>query len=281
VAPPPAIPSTDADTAGPAHQAVSIDYGTEGHVTTITINRPETRNALDMAHFQALAQAWARFRDDPEARVAVITGVDDVFFTGADLKKFIPELTGELPRPAGWDETDAIHAVLHDFPLFKPVIAAVNGICLGGGMVLLGCTDIRLASADARFAVMEPKRGLFAGGGPTVRFPRQMPWAHAMELLLAADMVSAERAMAMGLLNAVAPRTELLEAAYGYAHRIAANAPLAVAATKQSVVEGLALRLDEAFGNEARLDEMVAASEDAAEGARAWAENRPPVWRGR
>ena len=154
---------------------MSIDYATDGPVVTITINRPETRNALDMAHFQSLAQAWVRFQDNAEARVAIITGVDDAFFTGADLKKFIPQLTGELPHPAGWDESDAIHAVLHDFPLYKPVIAAVNGVCLGGGMVLLGCTDIRVASSGARFAVMEPKRGLFAGGGPTVRFPRQMP----------------------------------------------------------------------------------------------------------
>jgi enoyl-CoA hydratase len=260
---------------------VSIDYAADGSVVTITINRPETRNALDMAHFQSLAQAWVRFRDDAEARVAIITGVDDVFFTGADLKKFIPELTGELPRPAGWDESDAIHAVLHDFPLYKPVIAAVNGVCLGGGMVLLGCTDIRVASSRARFAVMEPKRGLFAGGGPTVRYPRQMPWAHAMELLLTADMISADRALAMGVLNAVAAPGDLLRAAHDYARRIAVNAPLAVAATKQSVLEGMALPVDAAHRNEARLRHLVRASDDATEGVTAWAEKRPPVWWGR
>jgi enoyl-CoA hydratase len=260
---------------------VSIDYAADGAVVTITINRPETRNALDMAHFQSLAGAWVRFRDDAEARVAIITGVGDVFFTGADLKKFIPELTGELPRPAGWDESDAIHAVLHDFPLFKPVVAAVNGVCLGGGMVLLGCTDIRVASSTARFAVMEPKRGLFAGGGPTVRFPRQMPWAHAMELLLTADMISADRALAMGVLNAVAAPGELLEAAHDYARRIAVNAPLAVATTKRSVLEGMARPVEAAHRNEARLRDLVGASDDASEGVTAWAEKRPPVWRNR
>lgn len=260
---------------------MSIEYAADGAVVTITINRPETRNALDMAHFQSLAQAWARFRDDAEARVAIITGVEDVFFTGADLKKFIPELTGELPRPVGWDEAEAIHAVLHDFPLFKPVVAAVNGVCLGGGMVLLGCTDIRVASSTARFAVMEPKRGLFAGGGPTVRYPRQMPWAHAMELLLTADMISAERALAMGVLNAVAAPGELLKAARDYARRIAVNAPLAVAATKQSVLEGMARPVEAAQRNEDRLRDLVGASDDAAEGVTAWAEKRPPVWRGR
>jgi enoyl-CoA hydratase len=260
---------------------MSIDYTRQGHIVTITINRPETRNALDMAHFQSLAQAWARFRDDEAARVAVITGVDDVFFTGADLKKFVPELTGELPRPAGWDQDDGLHAVLHQFPIYKPIITAVNGLCVGGGMVLLSSTDIRVASPAARFAIMEPKRGLFAGGGTTVRYPRQMPWAHAMELLLTADLVSAERAMLMGVLNDVVAADRLLEAAYDYADRIAANAPLAIAATKQAALEGLALELEAAYENEARLNDMVFASQDAKEGPLAFAEKRPPVWQGR
>jgi enoyl-CoA hydratase len=262
-------------------RAVSIDYTQEGHVVTITLNRPETRNALDMAHFQALKQAWIRFRDDNGARVAVITGVNDEFFTGADLKQFIPEITGEVARPEGWDRFDAIHAVLHRFPIFKPIIAAVNGLCVGGGMVLLGSTDIRVATTDARFAIMEPKRGLFAGGGTTVRFPRQMSWPHAMELLLTADMVSAERALAMGVLNQVVARPDLLDAAYDYAHRIAANAPLAVAATKRAALEGLELDIDAAYDNEERLSDTVFASEDAKEGPRAFAEKRAAVWQGR
>jgi enoyl-CoA hydratase len=260
---------------------MSIEYTIHDHIATITINRPETRNALDMAHFQALAQAWERFRDDDEARVAVVTGVDDVFFTGADLKKFVPELTGELPRPEGWVQEDAMHAVLHHLPIYKPVIAAVNGLCIGGGMVLLSSTDLRVASPEARFAIMEPRRGLFAGGGTTVRYPRQMAWAHAMELLLTADMVEAERAMTMGLVNAVVPRDHLLAAAYDYGHRIAANAPLAVAATKQAALEGLALDLEAAYENENRLNDLVFASEDAKEGPLAFAEKRAPVWQGR
>jgi enoyl-CoA hydratase len=260
---------------------MSIDYTRQGHIATITINRPETRNALDMAHFQSLAQAWGRFRDDDDARVAVVTGVDDVFFTGADLKTFIPELTGESPRPEGWNQSDAIDAVLHHFPIYKPIIAAVNGLCVGGGMVLLSSTDIRLASSGARFALMEPKRGLFAGGGPTVRYPRQMPWAYAMELLLTADLVGAERALRMGLLNDVVAPAELMDTAYAFADRIAANGPLAIAATKQAALEGLALDLEAAYENETRLSDMVFASEDAKEGPAAFAEKRTPVWRGR
>jgi len=260
---------------------VSIDYTLDAHIATITINRPETHNSLDMEHFRDLAHGWAAFRDDSSAWVAVITGVGQDFCTGADLKKFIPELTGDLPQPEGWDKVDAIHAVLHRFPVYKPIVAAVNGTCVAGGFEMLSSTDVRVAVPDARFAVMEPKRGLFAGGGSTVRLPRQMPYAFAMELLLTADMVDAERALAMGLINRVVPAGQLMDTAYDYAERIAANAPLAVFATKQSAVEGLALDLESAYQNETRHSDRVFATEDAKEGPRAFAEKRPPRWQGR
>jgi enoyl-CoA hydratase len=129
--------------------------------------------------------------------------------------------------------------VLRNFDLDKPVIAAVNGFCTAGGMEMLGGTDIRVACPEAKFAVMEPKRGLFAGGGTTVRLPRQIPWPLAMEFLLCADLIPAERAYAMGLLNAVVPKDQLLDTAYEFARRITANAPLAVQATKKSALLGL------------------------------------------
>jgi enoyl-CoA hydratase len=260
---------------------VSIDYALRGHIVTITINRPEARNSLDMAHFRDLAYAWANFRDDSNAWVAVITGVGPDFCTGADLKKFIPELTGDLPQPDGWNKDDAIHAVLHRFPVYKPIVAAVNGVCVAGGFEMLGSTDIRVAVPEARFAVMEPKRGLFAGGGSTVRLPRQVPYALAMELLLTADMVDAERALAMGLINRVVPADQLMDAAYDYAERIVANAPLAVSATKQSAVEGLALDLESAYANETRHSDRIFETQDAKEGPRAFAEKRPPRWQAR
>jgi enoyl-CoA hydratase len=260
---------------------VSIDYRLDEHIATITINRPETRNSLDMAHFRDLAHAWAAFRDDDGAWVAVITGVGRDFCTGADLKQFIPELTGDLPKPAGWNKDDAIHAVLHRFPVYKPIVAAVNGTCVAGGFEMLTSTDVRVAVPDARFAVMEPKRGLFAGGGSTVRLPRQVPYPLAMELLLTADMVDAERALAMGLVNRVVPANELMDTAYDFATRIAANAPLAVFATKQSAVEGLGLDLKSAYDNETRHSDRVFETEDAKEGPRAFAEKRAPRWRAR
>ncbi len=260
---------------------MSIDYQQDAHIVTITINRPESRNSLDMAHFRDLAHAWAAFRDDTNAWVAVITGVGRDFCTGADLKQFIPELTGELPQPAGWKAVDAVHAVLHRFPVYKPIIAAVNGVCVAGGLEMLGSTDIRVAVPEARFAVMEPKRGLFAGGGSTVRLPRQMPYAFAMELLLTGDMVDAQRALAMGLINRLVASEQLMDTAYDYAERIAANAPLAVWATKQSAVEGLALDLRAAYANETRHSDRIFATEDAKEGPRAFAEKRPPRWQAR
>src|SRR5258707_15091257 len=234
-----------------------------------------------MEHFRDLAYAWANFRDDASAWVAVITGVGPDFCTGADLKKFIPELTGDLPKPEGWNKDDAIHAVLHRYPVYKPIVAAVNGVCAAGGFEMLGCTDIRVAVPEARFAVMEPKRGLFAGGGSTVRLPRQIPYALAMELLLTADMVDAQRALAMGLINRIVAADQLMDVAYDYAERIAANAPLAVYATKQSAVEGLALDLESAYANETRHSDRVFETEDAKEGPRAFAEKRPPLWQAR
>ena len=129
--------------------------------------------------------------------------------------------------------------------------------------------------------MIEPKRGLFAGGGTTVRLPRQIPYPLAMELLLTADMVDAERALAIGLINRVVAADQLMDAAYDYAERIAANAPLAVYATKQSAVEGLALELEAAFDNETRHSDRVFATEDAKEGPRAFAEKRPPRWHAR
>ena len=223
------------------------------HIVLITIDRPEAKNSADMEHFKLLREAWERFDADDDAWVAIITGVGDAFFTGADLKRYIPEITkfqdqvkqglateGDgVPEINGYRMDDGVKAVLRNVELYKPVIAAVNGFCTAGGMEMLGGVDLRIACPEAKFAVMEPKRGLFAGGGTTVRLPRQIPWAQAMEMLLCADLIPAERAYQMGLLNAVVPREALLDTAYAFARRITENAPLAVQATKRSALQGL------------------------------------------
>ncbi|HEY1740123.1 MAG TPA: enoyl-CoA hydratase-related protein [Acidimicrobiia bacterium] len=316
-----------------------VHYETrEEHIVLITIDRPEARNSADMEHFKQLREAWERFRDDGDAWVAIITGVGDAFFVGADLKSYIPQITklaqeiGENGRDEidGYRLDDGTKAVLRDFPLSKPVIAAVNGFCTAGGMEMLGGTDLRVCCPEAKFAVMEPKRGLFAGGGTTVRLPRQIPWPMAMEFLLCADLIPAARAYEMGLVNAVVPRDELIDTALAFARRITANAPLAVQATKASALAGLyvddhfvhtskrALRsvldaltavadaldhsladaasearlaiagaeqavkeLRSAFQQESSYSNSVFRSDDAKEGPKAFAEKRPPIWKGR
>jgi len=264
---------------------VSIDVLKEPGLHVITINRPERRNALDLEHFGALADAWIDFRDDADARVAIITGTGRDFCVGADLKSFVPMVTDNIDELAsGKSEIRAdagLVAVLREFELFKPVIAAVNGTCTAGGMEMLLGTDIRIASPDARFGVAEPKRGLFPGGGTTVRLPRQIPFPWAMEILLTAEFIDADTAARMGIVNRVVPAENLLVEARAVAARIMENAPLAVQAVKQSVLTGLRMNLKEAFEQELMHAAKVFMTEDAKEGPRAFAEKRAPVWKAR
>jgi enoyl-CoA hydratase len=269
---------------------VPIDYeSTDDHIVWITIDRPHARNSLDMDHFAQLRGAWDRFNEDDEAWVAIVTGVGDAFCTGADLKTYIPQVT-EMQRRMASEKTDVIDgyrlddgvkAVLRGVKIYKPIIAAVNGVCVAGGMEMLGGCDLRVAVPEATFAVMEPKRGLFAGGGTTVRLPRQIAFPAAMEFLLCADRIPADRAFAMGLLNEIVPAEELRDAALRYAHRITANGPFAVRKTKESVLLGLATDMREAYKIESAISAEVFSSQDAIEGPKAFAEKRPPRWTGR
>ncbi len=261
----------------------------DGHVARITIDRPEARNALDLHHFRDLANAWRRFRDDPDDWVAVITGVEHSFMAGADLKTYIPQITAlhEQISAGGIDEIDGCKlrdgtdAVLRSLKIYKPIIAAVNGACVAGGMEMLGGVDIRIATERATFGVMEPKRGLFAGGGTTVRLPRQLAFPAAMEFLLTAEAFPAARALELGLLNEIVDEADLAERALWWAGRINVNAPLAVQATKESVLRGLAVDQREAYKIESELAATIFSSEDAKEGPRAFAEKRDPRWTGR
>ena len=261
----------------------------DGHVARITIDRPEARNSLDLHHFRDLANAWRRFRDDPEDWVAVVTGVPGEFMTGADLKTYIPQITalqeqiqsGEVDEIDGCRLRDGTDAVLRSLKIYKPIIAAVDGPCVAGGMEMLGGIDIRVATERATFGVMEPKRGLFAGGGTTVRLPRQIAFPAAMELLLTAEAFPASRALDLVLLNEIVATDALADRALWWAGRITANAPLAVQATKESVLRGLAVDQREAYKIETELAGKVFSSEDAKEGPKAFADKREPVWKGR
>ncbi len=259
------------------------------HIVRITIDRPEARNSLDMDHFKQLRLAWERFGEDDDAFVAVITGVGPDFCVGADLKTYIPQITklSSTMKETGVTEIDGYRlddgtkAVLRNVKLYKPIVAAINGTCVAGGMEMLGGCDLRVAADTATFGVMEPKRGLFAGGGTTVRLPRQIPYPAAMELLLCADQVPAQRAYEMGLLNEVCAPGQVMERALDYARRITANGPFAVRKTKESVLTGLAVDMKEAYRIESALSSEVFSSEDAVEGPKAFAEKRPPVWKNR
>jgi enoyl-CoA hydratase len=261
----------------------------DDHIVVITIDRPEARNSLDLHHFRDLAKAWRDFRDDEDAWLAIITGVPGQFMSGADLKTYIPQITelakqigsGDVKEIDGCRLDDGTKAVLRNVKLYKPIIAAIDGPCVAGGMEMLGGVDIRIATPKAVFGVMEPKRGLFAGGGTTARLPRQLAFPAAMEFLLTAEAFPASRALELGLLNEIVEPDQLMERALEWAARICANAPVAVQATKESVIRGLSGTLEDAYGIEAELSKVVFATEDAKEGPLAFKEKRPPNWQGR
>jgi enoyl-CoA hydratase len=261
----------------------------DDHVVVVTIDRPARKNALDLYHFRDLAQAWRDFREDDDLWLAIVTGVDGCFMSGADLKDYIPQITklsaeigaGDVEEIDGCRLSDGTEAVLRNVKLYKPIVAAIDGPCVAGGMEMLGGIDIRIATPRATFGVMEPKRGLFAGGGTTARLPRQIPFPAAMEFLLTAEAFPAERALALGLLNEIVEPDALMDRAFDWARRILANGPLAVRATKESVLRGLSVTLGEAYKIEQELAQLVFASEDAKEGPKAFAEKRPPEWKNR
>jgi enoyl-CoA hydratase len=258
----------------------------DDHILLITIDRPEAKNALDLYHFRDLAKAWRDFGADDDLWLAIITGVNQCFMAGADLKTYIPQITklateigkGEVTEIDGCKLRDGTDSVLRNAKLYKPIIAAVDGPCVAGGMEMLGGIDIRIATANARFGVMEPKQGLFAGGGTTVRLPQQVGFAAAMEFLLTAEPLPAERALELGLLNEIVAPEELMDRAFWWAGRILANGPLAVRATKESVIRGMEVTMKEAYKIESELSQMVFATEDAKEGPKAFAEKRKAKW---
>jgi enoyl-CoA hydratase len=259
---------------------MSVTYEQQGHIALVTIGRPEKRGALNAAGYTALAEAWRRAAATPSVRVAVLTGTGDSFCAGSDLGEFIPSVTGrgsEGERSSNI-ASDGAYAVLRDVDFPKPIVAAVGGPAMGSGMEMLLAADIRLAAPEASFGIPEVRRGLFSGGGSTVRLPRQIPYPLAMEMLLTGRKVTAGEALAWGLINRIVDRADLLDAALETAGLIAANSPTAVQATKRSVLEGLRGSLDEAYAGELRYAAHVFAGPDAIEGPRAFVEKRSAAW---
>jgi enoyl-CoA hydratase/carnithine racemase len=254
-----------------------VRFETEGAVVIITIDRPEVLNALHPAAHREMSAAFDRFRDDPTLRVAIVTGAAErAFCVGTDLKALAA--SGDHSKPP-----TGFAGITHRFDLFKPVIAAVNGMCLGGGVEIVVACDLAVAADDAMFGLPEPLVGLAAlGGGVLQRLPRQMAMKDAMWLVLTAERVSAADAVRLRLINETVPRARLMARAREIAALTLRCAPLSLQASKQVMLQsGRHADLEDAMNARYEAAERMLASDDAVEGPGAFAAKRTPVWRGR
>ena len=242
-----------------------------GRVLVITINRPEARNAFNLAVAKGLAAAMDELDDTAELSVAIVTGAGGNFCAGMDLKAF---MAGEVPairgRGIGFTER----------PPRKPVIAAVEGYALAGGTEIVLATDLVVAAKNAKFGIPEVKRGLVAAGGGLLRLPHRIPYQKALELALTGDSFTADEAAQWGFVNVLTEPGQALEGALALAERITANGPLAVAVTKQVIAKSVDWSEEEMWKKQRELISPVFASKDAMEGATAFAEKRKPNWTG-
>ena len=257
---------------------MALIYEKKDKIAHITINRPEAMNAMDPATYKELSEAWIDVRDDPDIWVAIITGAGDkAFSAGADLKKTI----GRPVEAWHFWQTQEEQILNRGLEVWKPIIAAVNGYCLAGGMTLLLATDIRIAAEHATFGLSEVSRGILPGNGGTQRTIQQLPYPVAMYFLLTGERMNAEDALRAGLINKVVPLSELMTEAERIARRICENAPLAVRAIKELAVRGQYLSIEQGLRLEQAIQRVLSTTDDAKEGPRAFAEKRKPVWKGK
>jgi enoyl-CoA hydratase/carnithine racemase len=267
--------------------AVRLEYPpTHPHVALVTIDRPERANALDPRTLCELAAAWRTTAADPGVRCVVLTGAGDrAFCAGMDMRATIPAAQ-RLARGERIDDEafaglrEAATATLVEFDLGKPLVCAVNGHARAGGFDLMLAAEMRYAVPHATFALEEVALGLYPTGHATVLLARQIPWVHAHELLLTARPIDAERARAIGLVNDVVAPGQLMQTALAAADAIAANAPLAVHATRRGVRELLSLGLQDAYRRQEEMGRPLRRTEDAREAQRAFVEKRRPRFRG-
>lgn len=263
---------------------MTIHFECVGAVAILTIDRQSVHNALDSETSHALVEAWTQFRDADDLRVAILTGAGErAFCSGADLRgvgDFYRKLTSaERLRRA--ESGPGLGGITRNLSIDKPILAAVNGHCLAGGLELALACDLRIASENATFGLPEVTRGIVPGAGGTQRLPRLIGPERALELILTGRRIDAHEAERIGLVLRVVPLADLRDAALALAQVIAANAPLAVRAAKAAVWRGLDLALEEGLRLEQLLAEPVRQSEDAQEGPRAFLDKRKPEFKGR
>lgn len=257
----------------------------DGHVVTLTMNRPEVKNAINPEMLCRFADAWDLVDGDDDIRVAILTGTQGVYCAGADLDRLVQVMMGVKPPENEYEErckddlSVVYRGLLREYQLKTPIIAAIEGPCIAGGVEMLQGTDIRVAGQGSIFGISEVKWSLFPMGGSTVRLRRQIPYTWAMEMLLTGDHYPAEEAHRMGLVGRVVAQGQALEEARRIADRIAANGPLAVRKVKEAVLLTESLPEKEAFEIDMRCGLEVSMSEDAREGPRAFKEKRTPVYK--
>jgi enoyl-CoA hydratase/carnithine racemase len=254
----------------------TVKYDLDGHIATVTYNRPDALNAINGEMRSDLNDAFARFRDEEDAWIAIVTGAGRAFCVGADLRGG-GNSAGEFPGTF-WEKPTQ-NSFESGWEIFKPVIAAVNGYCLGYGLTLVTWCDFVVASERAEFGFPEARIGVPTIVG-AIRLPQRINWQYAMEILLTGERIDAARAKEIGLAGWVVPHDDLMQEARALADRLLAGAPLAQRAIKEMATRAQQLPMLEAIRFGETMRKVAAATEDAAEGMRAAAERRPPQWRG-
>jgi E-phenylitaconyl-CoA hydratase len=261
-----------------------VKFETTERIAILTINRPLAMNALDAETLASLNKAWIDFRDNPDLWVAIITGAGGkAFCAGSDIKTLAKRYSGTTPehRKAQAETEPGLGGITRNLEIWKPIIAAINGYCLAGGLEIALACDIRIASETATFGLTEVSRGIIPVAGGTQRLPKLIPMCKSLEMILTGDRIDAQEAYRIGLVNKVVPSDQLLPEAITLAQRICRNAPLAVRAAKEAVYRGVDLPLSEGLRLEHQLADPVFLSEDAKEGPRAFFEKRDPVFEGK
>lgn len=254
---------------------MAIESKKEGRIAIFTLNRPEALNAMDPKSAEELSQALTDFRGDNELWVGIITGAGErAFCAGADIKSMLPFMKGN--RGEVWRMPPTI---MRSLDLWKPMIAAVNGACLGGGLEIALACDLRIAAENATFGLPEVRLGLIPGWGGTQRLPRVIPWAKAAEMLLTGRPIDAREAYRIGLVNKVVPLSELMSEAKKMAEALCEPGPLAVRAAKQAMIQGTSVGLQEGLQLEAMLEDFCLSTEDFEEGTKAFVEKRKPQFK--